>query len=50
MLAGYVAFHLVTWAGIGIVFLPHLVCLLALLPLERLRLPSTAVAPVAVPG
>ena len=50
VLAGYVAFHLVTWAGIGIVFLPHLVCLLALLPLERLRLPSPAVAPVAVPG
>ena len=50
VVAGYVAFHLLTWAGIGIVFLPHLVCLLALLPLERLRLPSPAVAPVAVPG
>lgn len=50
LVAGYVAFHLLTWAGIGIVFLPHLVCLLALLPLERLRLPSRAVAPVAVPG
>ena len=37
LVAGYVAFHLLTWAAIGIVFLPHLVCLLALLPLERLR-------------
>lgn len=36
LIGGYVAFHLMTWASIGIVFLPHLVCLLALLPLERL--------------
>ena len=50
LVAGYVAFHLVTWAGIGIVFLPHLVCLLALVPLERIRLPSSSAVPVAVPG
>ena len=36
LVAGYVVFHLMTWASIGIVFLPHLVCLLALLPLEQL--------------
>jgi hypothetical protein len=29
-------FHLVTFAMLGIVFLPHCVCLVALLPLERL--------------
>ena len=38
LVGGYVAFHVLTWAGLGIVFLPHLVCLLALLPLERLPL------------
>lgn len=32
-----VTFHLVTFAGIEIMFWPHVVCLLAFLPLERLR-------------
>lgn len=36
--AGFVVFHLVTFATIGIIFLPHVVCLAAFLPLERLRL------------
>ncbi|CAN5670204.1 HTTM domain-containing protein [soil metagenome] len=34
------AFHLVTWAALKISFLPHVVCLLAFLPLEDLRLQS----------
>jgi len=33
-------FHLVTWATLKITFLPHTVCLLAFLPLERLPVPS----------
>jgi hypothetical protein len=36
---GLVAFHLVTFAALRIVFLPHLVALLAFLPLERLGAP-----------
>jgi hypothetical protein len=32
-------FHLVTYASITIVFLPHVMCLLSFLPLERLRSP-----------
>jgi hypothetical protein len=32
----FLAFHLVTYATLTIVFLPHCVCLLALFPLERL--------------
>jgi hypothetical protein len=39
MLALAVAFHLVTYATIGIIFLPHVVCLLSFLPLERLQQP-----------
>ncbi len=35
-----IAFHLVTYATITIIFLPHILCLLAFLPLERLRLPG----------
>jgi hypothetical protein len=34
--AGFLGFHLLTFAMITIVFLPHCVALLALLPLERL--------------
>jgi hypothetical protein len=30
------SFHLVTYASITIIFLPHVMCLLAFLPLERL--------------
>lgn len=33
---GALAFHAVTYASITIVFLPHVVCLLSFLPLERL--------------
>ncbi|MBW3627117.1 MAG: MFS transporter permease, partial [Actinobacteria bacterium] len=36
MLAVYASFHLVTFATIGIIFLPHLVAMLVFLPLERL--------------
>lgn len=34
-LAAALAFHLMTYASITIVFLPHVMCLLAFLPLER---------------
>lgn len=34
-----VLFHLVTYATITIIFLPHVMCLLAFLPLERIRTP-----------
>jgi hypothetical protein len=37
MLAAAVLFHLVTYAAIEIIFHPHTLCLLAFLPLERLR-------------
>jgi hypothetical protein len=40
MLAAAIAFHLVTYAAIGIIFHPHTLCLLAFLPLERLPSPS----------
>ena len=50
LVAGYVAFHLMTWACIGIVFLPHLVCLLALLPLERLTRAPSGPEPAARPA
>jgi hypothetical protein len=33
-------FHAVTYASITIIFLPHVVCLLTLLPLERVKAPS----------
>jgi hypothetical protein len=35
-LAGLLAFHVLTFATISILFLPHVVCLLAFVPLERL--------------
>lgn len=37
--AGLVAFHVITFLTIRIIFLPHLMCLGAFLPLERLRPP-----------
>jgi hypothetical protein len=37
-------FHLLTFATIRIIFLPHLLCLAAFLPLERLGRPSPAAA------
>src|SRR5688500_6853574 len=39
MLAVVVGFHAITYATVTISFLPHVVCLLAFLPLERLRVP-----------
>ncbi len=36
-LAGAVVFHLVTFASIGIIFLPHVMCLLSFVELERLN-------------
>jgi len=36
VVAALVGFHLVTFAAIGIIFLPHLVAMTAFLPLERL--------------
>ncbi|MDX6225226.1 MAG: hypothetical protein QOE64_1602 [Frankiales bacterium] len=38
----FLAFHVVTFAAITISFLPHVMCLLAFLPLERLRIPVRA--------
>jgi hypothetical protein len=56
MLAVCFVFHAVTYATISIIFLPHVVCLLAFLPLEKLapsRLFRSAVGnreqPVGVP-
>ncbi|HVE62208.1 MAG TPA: HTTM domain-containing protein [Mycobacteriales bacterium] len=42
LVAFCVVFHLVTFATISIIFLPHVMCLLAFLPLERLRVPRLA--------
>ncbi len=39
MLAVYASFHLVTFATIGIIFLPHLVAMLVFLPLEDVPVP-----------
>lgn len=39
MLAVYASFHLVTFATIGIIFLPHLVAVLVFLPLEDVPVP-----------
>jgi hypothetical protein len=46
MVAGLLLFHLSVYATITIIFLPHLVCLMAFLPLERLGrlLPARAAA------
>jgi hypothetical protein len=37
MLATALAFHVIAFLGIGIMFWPHVVCLLSFLPLERLN-------------
>lgn len=42
--AGFLGFHLMTFSMITIIFLPHCVALLALLPLERLTLREKVVA------
>jgi hypothetical protein len=36
VVVGWLAFHAVTYAMITIIFLPHILCLTAFLPLERL--------------
>ena len=40
------AFHLVTFAFLRLIFLPHIVCLLAFLPLERIPLPAWNARPL----
>lgn len=51
--AGFLGFHVMTFAMLTIIFLPHCVALLALLPLERLpdlrRRPSSAPATTDAP-
>ena len=44
------AFHLVTFAAITIIFLPHLVALLSFVALERVRLPRLSRGADEVPG
>jgi hypothetical protein len=47
IVAGLIAFHVITYLAISIIFLPHVVALMAFLPLERLgrrHAPSTATA------
>ena len=34
------AFHVITFATISIIFLPHVICLFSFVPLERLRVPG----------
>lgn len=48
MLGLAITFHLVTYATITIIFLPHILCLAAFLPLERLRLPRRRPRPSEV--
>ncbi|HVM26671.1 MAG TPA: hypothetical protein VM433_03255, partial [Mycobacteriales bacterium] len=49
-LTAYLLFHLGTYAAIAIVFLPHLVCFAAFLPLERLLGERQATSEDAAPG
>lgn len=42
MVAVFAGFHLMTWISITIHFLPHVVCLAAFLPLERIAARATA--------
>ena len=44
-LVGALAFHLVTYSTITIIFLPHVMCLLAFVPLENLRVPRAQALP-----
>jgi hypothetical protein len=46
----FLLFHAVTFAAITISFLPHVMCLLAFLPLERIRLPRPARLTRAAPA
>ena len=45
LVGGFYAFHVMTFATISIVFLPHCVALLALLPLERMAVRRSMPAP-----
>ncbi len=45
MLAGYAAFHVITFASITIIFLPHVVCLSSFVPLESLVQERRALLP-----
>ena len=51
LVAGFLGFHLLTFATVTIIFLPHCMALLSLLPLERLvaRVPAAAPVPAPVP-
>jgi hypothetical protein len=49
LVGGFYVFHLMTFLTISIVFLPHCVALLALLPLERLAVRRVQPAPVREP-
>ena len=42
LVAAWLSFHAVTYAMVTIIFLPHILCLTAFLPLERLLLPRRA--------
>ena len=46
--AAALCFHLVTYAFLRLIFLPHIVCLLAFLPLERIPMPARRRTPAAV--
>lgn len=45
----FLSFHLVTYATISIIFLPHVVCLAAFLPLERLVPARRSASPAPAP-
>jgi hypothetical protein len=43
-------FHVMVYAGVGIIFLPHCIAILSVLPWERLRRDRSATGqPVAAP-
>lgn len=48
--AGFLGFHLMTFAMVSIIFLPHVMALMALLPLERLVRADRTAAPLPVPA
>jgi hypothetical protein len=50
LVAGFYAFHVMTFLTISIVFLPHCVALLALLPLERIRVRRVQTPAVRAPA
>ena len=53
LVVGLLAFHVITYLGLGIVFLPHCIAILSILPWERLttgRRTAPAAAPVPAPA